>query len=120
LQYSPLPQKEFLRPVLETTVDDLTGAVEFAIYGPVTSVHQVLAGMRSLGRGTVLFVKGGSGARPNPKVAGTSIAFAGESAYARMLYDTLAPENITSAGFVPVRRLDRHGALAAGSERHLP
>src|SRR5690242_11240239 len=27
LQYSPLPQKEFLRPVLETTTDDLTAAI---------------------------------------------------------------------------------------------
>jgi len=50
--------------------------------------------MHSLGRGTVLFVNGGAGARPNPKVAGTSIAFAGESAYVRMLHDKLAPKNI--------------------------
>ena len=94
LQYSPIPQKEFLRPVLETTVEDLTAAVEFSIYGPVTAVHQVLDGMRSLGRGSILFVNGGSGARPNASVAGTSIAFAGEAAFARMLHDTLAAENI--------------------------
>ncbi|PZF86650.1 SDR family NAD(P)-dependent oxidoreductase [Jiangella anatolica] len=94
LQYSPLPQREFLRPVLETTVDDLAAAVEFAIFGPVTAVRTVLPGMRSLGRGSVLFVNGGSGAHPNPNVAGTSVAFAGESAYARMLHEALAPENI--------------------------
>ncbi len=94
LEYSPLPQREFLRPVLETTVDDLAAAVEFSVYGPVTAVNQVLQGMRSLGRGSVLFVNGGSGARPNANVAGTSIAFAGEGAYARMLHDVLAPENI--------------------------
>jgi NADP-dependent 3-hydroxy acid dehydrogenase YdfG len=114
LQYSPLPQKEFLRPVLDTTVDDLTAAVEFAIYGPVTAVHHVLAGMRSLGRGTVLFVNGGSGARPNPKVAGTSIAFAGESAYASMLHDTLAPENIH------VGQLIIPGAIEAGHPNNDP
>ena len=72
LQYSPIPQAEFLRPVLDTTVADLTGAVEFSLYGPLTAVQQVLPGMRAVGRGTVLFVNGGSGARPNPKVAGTS------------------------------------------------
>jgi short-subunit dehydrogenase len=94
LQYSPIPQKEFLRPVLDTTVDDLTAAVEFSIYGPVTAVHLVLDGMRSLGRGSILFVNGGSGARPNPAVAGTSIAFAGETAFASMLHDTLLAENI--------------------------
>lgn len=73
-------------------MDDLAGAVAFSIHGPVTAVHRVLPGMRALGRGSILFVNGGSGARPNPKVAGTSIAFAGEAAYARMLHDTLAPE----------------------------
>jgi NADP-dependent 3-hydroxy acid dehydrogenase YdfG len=90
LQYSPLAQKEFLRPLLETTRDDLAAAVEFSILGPVTAVRQVLPGMRALGRGSVLFVNGGSGARPNPNVAGTFIAFAGEGAYAKMLHDTLA------------------------------
>jgi NADP-dependent 3-hydroxy acid dehydrogenase YdfG len=94
LQYSPIPQKEFLRPVLETTTADLAAAVEFSIHGPMTAIGQVLPGMRSLGRGTVLFVNGGSGARPNPKVAGTSIAFAGEGAYAVMLHEALAAENI--------------------------
>lgn len=68
--------------------------VEFSIYGPVAAAHQVLQGMRSLGRGTILFVNGGSGARPNSNVAGTSIAFAGESAYARMLHQVLGEENI--------------------------
>lgn len=94
LSYSPLPQKEFLRPVLETTPQDLQGAVEFSVYGPVAAVHQVLQGMRFLGRGTILFINGGSAARPNPNVAGTSIAFAGQSAYATMLHTVLAEENI--------------------------
>jgi NAD(P)-dependent dehydrogenase (short-subunit alcohol dehydrogenase family) len=31
LQYSPLPQREFPRAVLDTTVADLTGAVEFSM-----------------------------------------------------------------------------------------
>ena len=52
LVYSPLPQQEFLRPVLETTVDDLRAAAEFSILGPVTAVRQVLPGMRAAGRGS--------------------------------------------------------------------
>ncbi|MEV0089563.1 SDR family NAD(P)-dependent oxidoreductase [Saccharopolyspora sp. NPDC050642] len=114
LMYSPLPQKEFLRPVLETTPADLTGAVEFSIYGPVTAVHQVLQGMRFLGRGTVLFVNGGSAARPNPKVAGTSIAFAGETAYGQMIHDTLAADNIH------VGQLIIPGAISPGHPTHDP
>lgn len=114
LEYSPLPQKEFLRPVLETTVDDLVGAIEFSVFGPVAAAHQVLQGMRTLGRGSILFVNGGSGARPNPAVAGTSIAFAGEAAFARMLHDTLKAENIR------VAQLIIPGAITPGDETHDP
>ena len=114
LEYSPLPQKEFLRPVLETTPEDLQGAIEFSIYGPVTAAHQVLQGMRSLGRGSILFVNGGSGARPNPNVAGTSIAFAGESAYAAMLHETLQPEGIQ------VGQLIIPGAITPSHPTHDP
>ena len=114
LQYSPVPQPEFMRTVLETTVSDLTGAMEFSIYGPVTAVQQVLPGMRSLGRGTLLFVNGGSGARPNPKVAGTSIAFAGEGAYASMLHTALSTEN------VHVGQLIIPGGITAGHSTHDP
>ncbi|MGW0818022.1 SDR family oxidoreductase [Streptomyces viridiviolaceus] len=114
LQYSPLPQQEFLRPVLETTVDDLLGAVEFSIYGPVAAAHQVLQGMRSLGRGSILFENGGSSARPNAKVAGTSIAYAGEGAFARMMHGTVAKDNIK------VRQLISPGAITPGHETHDP
>ena len=93
---------------------DLTGAIEFSVYGPVTAVHQVLPGMRQLGRGTVLFVNGGSGARPNPKVAGTSIAFAGEGAYASMLHTALAAEN------VHVGQLIIPGGITPGHPTHDP
>jgi NADP-dependent 3-hydroxy acid dehydrogenase YdfG len=114
LQYSPIPQKEFLRPLLETTPDDLAGALEFSVHGPVTAVQQVLPGMRSLGRGTVLFVNGGSAVLPNARVAGTSIAFAGESAYAQMLHEALAHEGIH------VGQLIIRGAIQPGHPRTDP
>jgi len=94
LQYSPVPRSDFMRPVLETNPEDLIGPVELSIYGPVAAVHQVLQGMRFLGRGTVLFVNGGAAVRPSPGFAGVSIAFAGESAYAQMLNETLADDGI--------------------------
>jgi NADP-dependent 3-hydroxy acid dehydrogenase YdfG len=114
LQYSPIPQAEFLRPVLETTISDLTAAVEFSIYGPVSAVQQVLPGMRTLGRGTLLFVNGGSGARPNPSVAGTSIAFAGEGASASMLSTALADDG------VHVGQLIIPGGITPGHPTHDP
>ena len=96
LQYSPLPQKDFMRPVLETTPADLVGPVEFSIYGPVAAVHQVVPGMRFLGenRGTILFVNGGSAVKPGRNVTGTSVAFAGQAAYAELLHEVLGEEGI--------------------------
>ena len=96
LQYSPLPHRDFMRPVLETMPADLVGPVEFSIYGPVAAVHEVLPGMRFLGpgRGTVLFVNGGSAITPGRNVTGTSVAFAGQAAYAQLLHEALGEEGI--------------------------
>lgn len=114
LQYSPLPQKDFMRPLLETTPADLAGPIEFSIYGPVAAVHQVLPGMRFLGRGTILFVNGGTAVTPKAGYAGTSIAFAGESAYAQMLHETLADDGIH------VAQLIIPGAIRAGHPQKDP
>ena len=97
LQYSPLPQKDFMRPVLETTPADLEGPVEFSIYGPVAAVHQVVPGMRFLPEGSnpsIIFVNGGSAVKPGRNVTGTSVAFAGQAAYAELLHEVLGEEGI--------------------------
>lgn len=108
LQYSPLSQKDFMRPVLETTPADLVGPVEFSIYGPVAAVHQVLPGMRFLGqnRGTILFVNGGSALRPRAAVTGTSVAFAGQAAYAQLLHETLGEEGIQVSQLIIPGRIE--------------
>lgn len=100
LQYSPVPRADFMKPVLDTRADDLDAPLGFSVKGPVTCVNAVLPGMRALGRGTLLFVNGGSAVRPHPERAGTSIAFAAESAYARMLHEALAEENIHAAQLI--------------------
>lgn len=94
LQYSPLPSGDFLKPVLETTPEDLAAASAFSIQGPVAAIRQILPGMRERGHGTIILVNGGSAVTPNKDYAGTSIAFAGESAYGSMLHEVLAPEGI--------------------------
>ncbi|MEW2399404.1 SDR family NAD(P)-dependent oxidoreductase [Streptomyces sp. NPDC046862] len=114
LQYSPVPHRDFMRPVLETTPADLAGPIEFSVHGPVAAVRQVLPGMRALGRGTVLLVNGGTAVVPHPDRAGTSIAFAAESAYGQMLHDTLGAEGIH------VAQLVIPGAIVPGHHRKDP
>ncbi|AYD90402.1 SDR family NAD(P)-dependent oxidoreductase [Actinomyces lilanjuaniae] len=114
LQWSPVPAREFMKPVLETTAADLVGPVEMSIYGPVSAVGQVLPGMRELGRGTILLVNGGSAVRPGSRVTGTSVAFAGESAYGQLLHDALAPEGIHVAQLIIPR------GIGGGEPSHEP
>lgn len=114
LQWSPLPAKEFMRPVLETVADDLVGPVEFSIYGPAAAAHQVIPGMRSLGRGTIILINGSSAVRPGAKVTGTSVGFAGESAYGQLLHDALSEENIHVAQLIIPR------GIGGGEPSHAP
>lgn len=114
LQYSPVPAKEFMKPVLETTPEDIVGPVEQSVYGPVTAVQHVLPALRELGRGTILFINGSSAVRPSGGVAGTSVAFAGESAYGQMLHDALAAEGIHVAQLIIPR------GIGGGEPDHEP
>jgi NADP-dependent 3-hydroxy acid dehydrogenase YdfG len=114
LQYSPLPHRDFLKPLAQTSRADLVAAHEFAVLGPLAAVGAVVPGMRSLRRGTIVFVNGGSAVRPSSAVAGTSVAFAGEAALAQLLHHDLAADGIH------VAQLIVPGAIVAGHPRKDP
>lgn len=94
LEYSPLPAKEFMKPILETTVDDVRGPLEFSVLGAVAAATAVLPPMLDAGRGTILFTTGGAAINPYPQRAGVGISFAGEVAYARMLHDEMRDRGV--------------------------
>lgn len=94
LEYSPLPAKEFMKPILETSVEDVRGPLEFSVLGAVAAATAVLGPMIEAGSGSILFTTGGAALKPNPERAGVGISFAGEVAYARMLHDALAPNGV--------------------------
>jgi NADP-dependent 3-hydroxy acid dehydrogenase YdfG len=94
LEYSPLPAREFMKPILETTVDDVRGPLEFSVLGAVSAATTVLGPMLDRGTGTILFTTGGAAINPYPLRAGVGISFAAEVAYARMLHDELADRGI--------------------------
>lgn len=108
LQYSPIPSRRYLKPVLETGADDLLDAFEFSVLGLAVAVHHVLPGMRDAGAGSVLLVNGGSAINSKPRFAGTSVAFPAESALGEMLHAELAAEGIA------VRQLIVPGAIESG------
>jgi NADP-dependent 3-hydroxy acid dehydrogenase YdfG len=94
LEYSPLPAREFMKPILETTPDDVRGPLEFSVLGSVAAATAVVGPMLDAGRGTILFTTGGAAVNPYPLRAGVGISFAGEVAYARMLHDELADDGV--------------------------
>jgi NADP-dependent 3-hydroxy acid dehydrogenase YdfG len=94
LEYSPLPAREFMKPIFQTSVDDVRGPLEFSVLGAVAATQAVVGPMREAGRGTLLFTTGGAAINPYPARAGVGISFAAEVAYARMLHDALAGEGV--------------------------
>jgi NADP-dependent 3-hydroxy acid dehydrogenase YdfG len=94
LEYSPLPAKEFMKPIRETSVDDLRGPLEFSVLGAAAAALAVAEAMVEAGTGSILFTTGGAAIRPYPERAGVGVSFAGEVAYARMLHDALIDKGV--------------------------
>jgi NADP-dependent 3-hydroxy acid dehydrogenase YdfG len=94
LEYSPLPAREFMKPILDTSVDDVRGPLEFSVLGAVAATRAVVGPMLEARRGTIMFTTGGAAVKPYPLRAGVGISFAGEVAYARMLHDELAGSGV--------------------------
>lgn len=94
LEYSPLPAREFMKPILETTVEDFRGPLEFSVLGAVAATRAVVESMLEAGTGSILFTTGGAAIKPYPLRAGVGVSFAGEVAYARMLHEELADRGV--------------------------
>ncbi|OIV38730.1 hypothetical protein BIV57_04305 [Mangrovactinospora gilvigrisea] len=94
LLHNPAPHAGLLRPVLNTHPADFATAVAASLHTVAAAVQHVLPGMRARGKGSLLFVNRSRAVRPSFGRGGTSVAFAGEDAYAELLHRTLAPENI--------------------------
>ena len=94
LQYSPLPSRDYLKPVLDMTPELALEALQFSALGLIHAVRVVLPAMRETGDGSVILINGGSSVKARAGFAGTSIAFPAASAYGEMLHDALEGEGI--------------------------
>lgn len=100
LQYSPLPSRDYLKPVLDLTPELALEALSFSALGLVHASRAVLPAMREAGRGSIILINGGTSVKARAGFAGTSIAFPAESAYGEMLHDALEGEGIRVAQLV--------------------
>lgn len=94
LQYSPLPSRDYLKPVLDMTPELALEALRFSALGLIHAVRSVLPAMRAAGEGSIILINGGTSVKARSDFAGTSIAFPAESAYGEMLHDALEGEGI--------------------------
>ncbi|MGV8895435.1 MAG: SDR family NAD(P)-dependent oxidoreductase [Rhodoglobus sp.] len=94
LQYSPLPSRDYLKPVLDLTPELALEALQFSALGLIHAVRAVLPAMRQVGEGSIVLINGGTSVKARAGFAGTSVAFPAESAYGEMLHDALADEGI--------------------------
>ena len=94
LQYSPLPSRDYLKPVLDMTPELALEALQFSALGLIHAARAVLPAMRETGDGSVILINGGTSVKARAGFAGTSIAFPAESAYGEMLHDALESEGI--------------------------
>jgi NADP-dependent 3-hydroxy acid dehydrogenase YdfG len=111
LQYSPLPSRDYLKPVLDLTPELALEALRFSALGLIHAARSVLPAMRAAGEGTLILINGGTSVKARSDFAGTSIAFPAESAYGEMLHDALEGEGIHVAqlvipGGIPKLRLE--------------
>ena len=100
LQYSPLPSRDYLKPVLDLTPELALEALRFSALGLIHAVRAVLPTMREAGEGSIILINGGTSVKARAGFAGTSVAFPAESAYGEMLHDALEGEGIRVAQLV--------------------
>lgn len=94
LQYSPLPSRDYLKPVLDLTPELALEALQFSALGLIHAVRTVLPAMREAGEGSIILINGGTSVQARAGFAGTSVAFPAESAYGEMLHDALEDEGV--------------------------
>ena len=100
LQYSPLPSRAYLEPVLDLTPELALEALRFSALGLIHAARTVLPAMRAAGAGSIVLINGGTSIQARAGFSGTSAAFPAESAYGEMLHDALAGEGIHVAQLV--------------------
>jgi len=94
LQYSPLPSRDYLKPVLDLTPELALEALQFSALGLIHAARTVLPAMRETRDGSIILINGGTSVKARAGFAGTSVAFPAESAYGEMLHDALQDEGV--------------------------
>lgn len=97
LVFCPLPSIGLIKPVFETTTEDLASALALGLGGAVTAVSHVVDGMIERRRGSLLFTTGSGATHPSADRAASAVATTAAATYFRLLRDALASTDVNSA-----------------------
>jgi NADP-dependent 3-hydroxy acid dehydrogenase YdfG len=92
--FSPRPSLSWIKPVLNTTGEDIAAALALNVVAAINAVRGVVGPMLERGRGSLLFTTGGAALEPHRDRAVSGVAYAAESVWVRMLHDALAPKGV--------------------------
>ena len=90
LCFSPFPDVSLIKPVTDTTAEDVSAALQLNAVGAAAAVGELLPTLRP--GATLLFTTGGAAVDRNPNRAVSAVAYGAEITYARLLHDALAPD----------------------------
>jgi NADP-dependent 3-hydroxy acid dehydrogenase YdfG len=91
---SPLPDVATIKPVADTSAEDLREALALGVVGTAAAVGCVVPAMRAAGRGSLLFTTGSAALTPSSGRATSGVVNAAQSVYIRMLHDSLAQDGV--------------------------
>jgi len=90
LCFSPLPDVGRIRPVMETTAEDLLASLRLNVAGAAAAVEAVLPAMRAAGAGSLLFTTGSAALYPSPDRAASAVTTTAATTYVGLLREALA------------------------------
>lgn len=88
--FSPLPDANLIKPVLNTTPADLGASLALNVIGAAAVVEAVLPGMRAADRGSLLFTTGSGALNPSADRAASAVTTTAATTYIRLLAGALA------------------------------
>lgn len=97
LVFCPLPAINLIKPVLDTSGEDLVAALALSLGGAVTAVSEVVQGMIERRRGSLLFTTGSGATHPSAERAASTIATTAASVYFRLLHEALVGSGVNVA-----------------------
>lgn len=94
LVFCPLPSVHLIKPVLDTTGQELAAALALSLEGAATAVSQLVQGMIERSRGSLLFTTGSGASHPSADRAASAIATTAAATYFRLLHEALEPTDV--------------------------